>query len=634
MTEQQPNAEEVRAALGRIVESPGFAGAGRLASFLTYLVEQVLSGQGERLKESVLGVEVFQRPADYDPRTDPIVRVEARRLRGRLEEYYSGPGKEEVVRIDLPKGGYVPVFGKQAAAPAPVARPIPLAPKLPVVDVEAAPMPRGWRLVGIIAALAAIGIGLGYWQTSYMRKVREAPLAIVAVLPFSNVGGAADNEYFSQGLTEEIMDRLARVKGLKVISRTVMAQFKGKEVNLEDVAERVRASMVVEGSVRRQGDRLRVTARLANPRDGSTVWSETYDRPQGAVFAVQDEIAQSIATALRLQVTPGPAAGAKRRPGIEAYNAYLKGRYQANLYSREGLEKSIDYFEECLRLEPEYAPALAGLSSTYSMLGYYNALPEGVTWPNARRTAEQAIALDPGLAEAHSALGLSLAFHDWKWAEAEAEARKAIEIDDGSATAHGIYAAAVLLPEGRMKECRTEFRKALELDPLLSFINFSYGYSLLVEGRWDDAVTQYQRTLELKSIHPDMYWDMGMALGYAGRHKEADAAMRKSMELHGVDPKRPLMGLQAYFAGDVEGARRSLPQVEDEVRRGVDSRMDLVRTYAMLGEKQKALAMLGEAVTAHESQVIWLKVDPRLKSLRDDAEFRRLLHVVGLDAEP
>lgn len=634
MTEQQPNAEEVRAALGRIVESAGFAGAGRLSSFLTYLVDRTLAGEPDRLKESVLGVEVFQRPADYDPRTDPIVRVEARRLRGRLEEYYAAAGKDERVRIDLPKGGYVPVFERKPTL-APARAPIPLAPveRSPVVQVEAGPMPRGWRLVGIIAGLAAVGIGLGYWQTMYMRRVREAPLAVVAVLPFANVEGVAENEYFSQGLTEEIMDRLSRVKGLKVISRAVMAQFKGREVGLDEVASRVNASMVVEGSVRRQGERLRVTARLANPKDGSTVWSESYDRPMKDVFAVQDEIAQSIANALRVQVRP-PAARRGPTPNLAAYNAYLKARYQANLYSTEGLRKSIEYFEECLRLEPEYAPALAGLSLTYSLLGYYNALDAEVAWPNARRAAERAIALDPTLAEAHSALGLALAFHEWNWRAAEDEAKKAVEIDDGSAVAHGMYAAAILLPEGRMKECEAEYRKALSLDPLASFINFSYAYSLQVEGRYDEAVAQYKRTLELKTIHPDMYWDLGMALSFAGRPQEAEAAMRKSMELRGVDPKRPLIGLQAYFAGDVEAARRSLPAVEEEVRQGKESWMNLARTYSMLGEKQQALRALSEAVKRHESQVIWLKVDPRFKAMRDEVEFRALLRQVGLDPAP
>ncbi|MGJ5820212.1 tetratricopeptide repeat protein [Paludibaculum fermentans] len=637
MTEQRPTQQEVRDALGRIVESAGFTGAGRLSSFLTYLVERTLSGETDRLKESVLGVEVFQRSTEYDPRTDPIVRVEARRLRSRLEEYYAGAGKPESVRIELPKGGYVPAFSKLAEVSPAIAAPVaPIAaPKPPTVEVESAPMPRGWKLVGIIAGLAVVGISLGYWQTSYMRRVRQAPLATVAVLPFANVGGEAENEYFSQGLTEEIMDRLARVKGLKVISRTVMAQFKGREAGLDEVAMRVNASMVLEGSVRRQGERLRVSARLANPKDGSSVWSQTYDRPMKDVFAVQDEIAQSIANALRVQVGPAPASASKRTTSsIEAYNAYLKGKYQANLYSRQGLQKSIEYFEECLRLDPDYAPALAGLSSTYSLLGYYNSLPADVAWPNARRTAERAIALDPTLADAHSALGLTLAFHEWKWREAEEEARRALAIDDNSAVAHGMYAAAVLLPEGRMKECRVEYRRALELDPLASFINFSYGYALLVEGRYDDAAAQYKRTLELKNIHPDMYWDLGMALGFAGRRKEAEEAMRKSLELQGLNPNRPLTGLPAYFAGDIEAARRSLPAIEAEVRAGQEDRMDLARTYSMLGEKQKALAMLAEAIQARESQVIWIKVDPRFRPLHEEARFKELLRQVGLDAAP
>ncbi len=620
MTKQGPNPEQVRAALERVVASPGFAEAGRLPTFLKYLVETELAGERDRLKESVLGVEVFQRDAGFDPRTDPIVRVEARRLRSRLEEYYAGSGKDDEVRLLLPKGGYVPVF--ETARPA----------DAPSKQAEAlTPMPKGWRLAAIIAGLAAAGILLGYLQSTYMKKIRQAPAATVAVMPFANVGGDPENEYFSDGLTEEIIDRLGRVPGLKVVGRSVMAQFRGKNASLDEIASRLGASVVVEGSVRRQGERLRVVARLAKASDGSSLWSQTYDRRMKDVFAIQDEIAQSVANALRVQVRGEGAASPPRRTtqNIEAYNLYLRGRQQANLYSADGMRRAIGYYQEALKLDPEFAPAQAGLSTSYSIAGYYWLLPAAEAWPNARAAAQRAIALDPTLGDAYASLGLGLAFYEWNWSEAEASLRKAIEVDDSSAIAHGVYAGTVLLPELRLDEADREFKKALELDPVLSFVNFTYAFALQAAGRYEDSIQQYKRTIELKGIHPDMYWDYGMALGFAKRYGEAREAMRKSRQERG-EKSLELRGLEAFFAGDVNTARRDAPLVEKAAIEGREQKMDTARLWAMLGEKDKALEWIGKAIDVREPQAIWVLADPRFRSLRGDPRHDALVRRVGL----
>ncbi len=617
--EQQPSSEQVLAALGRIVESKGFVEAGRLPGFLRHLVETALRGEAERLKESVLGVEAFQREAGFDPRTDPIVRVEARRLRSRLEEYYAGAGAGDEVRILLPKGGYVPVFEWKTKAAGSGA-----------ASEEISPMPRGWRLAAIIAGLAVVGIGLGYWQSRSMRNLRQAPAATVAVLPFENVGGDPENDYFSEGLTEEIIDRLARVPGLKVVSRSLMAQFRGRNTDLEEVETKVGASVVVEGSVRRQGERLRVVARLAKVSDGASLWSQTYERKLKDVFAIQDEIAQSVANALRVQVRGGDQPLLSRTTqSLEAYNLYLRGRQQTNMHSEEGMRRAIVYYEEALKLDPDYAPALASLSMGYSLAGYYRLVPEHEAWSKGRAAAERAIALDPLLADAHTSLGLSLAFHDWKWRESEAEFRKAIEVDDSSALAHGLYATALLLPEKRLGEAESEFRKALDLDPVLSFVNFTYGFALLADGRYEDAVKQYQRALETRGLHPDVYWDYGMALGLAGRQKEARQAMIRARKERGARSLEP-RGLEALFSGDEARARADAPMVEQDAAEGREDYMDAARLWAMLGEKERALHCLERSVERREPQAVWVKADPRLKSLLGDPRHAALVAKVGL----
>jgi TolB-like protein/Flp pilus assembly protein TadD len=607
MSQPSPGGAEIRAALEKVLASPGFSDAGRLGPFLRFLVDRALAGENDRLKESVLGVDVFGRPASYDPRTDPIVRVEARRLRQRLDEYYAVTGGADAVRITLPKGGYVPVF-----------------------EGKAAPPRWNWRVPAAVAALAILGIGLGFWQSRYMNRMREAPVAAVAVLPFANLSAIPDTEYFSDGLTEELTDRLSRIPGLKVVPRSVMSQFKGQTGDLLKIAQAVRASVLVDGSVRQQSGRVRVTARLLSPADGYQIWSQTYERQMKDIFAIQDEIAQGIANALRVQIR-NVSAPSRATTNLDAYNSYLRGRHQANFFTVEGLKRSVEYYEEALRLQPGYAPAAAGLSLSYAFLGYYEALPAGVAWPSARRYAEQAIALDPTLADAYASLGLELGWHEWKWAEAESAFRKALELDPSSSAAHTMYAIAFLLPKGRLDEAIAELNKALELDPLGTGANFVTAFALLAAGRTDESIAQYRRTLELKTVHPDMYWDYGMALGYAGRFDEARQAYRKSHELRGTNPN-DLGGLEAWFSGDQEKARRDAPTVDKAFRAGREDAMNAARYFAVIGDKQKALDLLSRAIDTHEEQVLWIKVDPRLRSLRAEPRYADLVRRLGLDS--
>lgn len=621
MTNSSPSPDEVRAALDQVLASSQFRDAGRLGPFLRHLVERTLAGDDASLKESLLGTEFFQRGADYDPRTDPVVRVEARRLRARLDEYYAGNPRANRTRITLPKGGYVPAFESLALGSGD---------EIAKIEQPA----RNWvRFAGtgvvVLASVAAL-----WWQFSGSKPSGPAAVPAVVVLPLENVGGNPENDYFAEGLTEEMIDRLSRLKGLRVVARGVSASLKGKGLDLREAASRVNANLAVEGSIRRQGDRLRVAARLVDAAGGSTLWSQTYERELKDVFAIQDEIAQSVASALRLRVPQGNAASLPSRytSNLAAYTAYLKGRHQFNLYSETGMRRAIMYYNEALQAQPDYAPAVAQLSHTYALLAYYNSLPKGVELSEAKRLAEKAISLDPGLAEAHAALGMVLAFQDWNWTAAEAELKKAQEVDPSSAYGHGSYGAAVLLPQGRLDEARTELKIALDMDPLSSFFNFVYGFALLASGQTGEAIGQYRKTLELENVHPDMEWDYGMALGFAGRPAEAADAFRRAHALDG-NAGRELGGLEAYFAGDAAKARRDAPQLEAAFRRGAAGvdRMDLVRLYAMLGENGKALDWLEQAVDAREPQVIWMKVDPRLRSLQSEPRLHALARRINLE---
>ncbi|MBI3696829.1 MAG: hypothetical protein HY238_18580 [Acidobacteria bacterium] len=338
--------QEIQAQLSKILASPVFAGSDRMSRFLRFTVERALRGEGDRLKEYLLGVEVFDRRSSYDPRIDPIVRVEARRLRSKLEKYYETEGRGDPVRIDFPKGGYSPVLRERdRAAPAPERR-------------------------------------------------------TIAVLPFANLSSDPENEYFSDGLTEELIQALTKVEGLRVVAWSSAFQFKGKARDIRQVGRQLSVDTVLEGSVRRADDRLRITAQLVDVSDGRYLWSQIYEREMKDVFAIQDEISRAIADTPRIKLT-----GALVKPytvNLEAYNLYLRGRFNWNKRTEEGLRKAIEYFEQALAGDAQYAPAYCGLADCYSMLGQYGLSPPREVMPQAKAAATRALDIDEALAEAHA----------------------------------------------------------------------------------------------------------------------------------------------------------------------------------------------------------------------------------------
>jgi TolB-like protein len=493
--------------LEAVVASPGFAEAGRLAPFLRFVVERTLAG--EPVKEAVIGVEVFNRPPDYDPRVDPIVRVEARRLRSRLAEYYEGPGIGDPVIIQLPKGAYVPVF---------VPREPPLAPD----PVQSGRIPKyrsltiGWRAAALGLALAALAVIL-----FFARGRTPVSYPVVAVLPFVNMSEERANDDFSDGLTEELIDRLAKVEGLRVVARTSTFQFKDRAQDLREIGRKLNAAAALEGSIRRSGDRLRIAAQLIDVSDGLHMWSETYERRMSEVFAIQDDIARSIANALRIELRVGFSAQAPPpTANVAAYDLYLKGKAHLNHDALAGLELAADSFERAIAADPGFAAAHAQLAVDYGLLAYYQLRSPDEAWRRARTEAERAVALDPKLAIGQSALGFALGMYEWKWAEAERTLRRAVALDRDSADAHVALAVAALVPAGRLAEASAEFARALELDPKSYLANVGAAFAFLAQGRCPEAIAQYQRAAEINPSHADTQWDLGMAYAFSeGRKK-------------------------------------------------------------------------------------------------------------------
>lgn len=607
------DAETIRGALARVVASPGFVSAGRLAPFLTFVVERALAA--EPVKESLVGVEVFRRPADYDPRLDPIVRVEARRLRARLAEYYAGAGAHERLRIELPKGGYTPVFVLQSDDSPDDATAVPargparlLAPWL-------------WPLVALAVVAAAAGAA---WRIAARSAVREP---MVAVLPFANLSDAPADVYFSEGLSEEIIDRLVRLPGLQVVARSASFRFRERDRDPRAVGRQLGATAILEGSVRRSGDRLRVTAQLADVLHGRQIWSRTYERQAEDVFAIQDDIARAIASALRVELRVGAfAANGAPAASVAAHDLLLAGRYHLNHDAIAGIELAADAFEKAAAADPDYAAAHAALAQTQALLAYYRLRPAATAWPQARRAAERALQLDPASAEAHAVLGQVAAIHEWKWSPAEASFRRALELGDHSAEVHVAAAWGMLLPRGRLVEALGEADRAVALDPESLLGQYLRAFVLLTLGRYTEAAEGYGRAASLSPSHGDIQWDHGMALALAGRRDEALRQFQIGGSIHSGG---------GWMPGPAEWALLGRP---DRARAAIEGWPEFNRqrplfvAYALglLGEADQAAPWLERACDERDPQVIWAKVDPRLAKVRDHPRIQAVIRRVGL----
>jgi serine/threonine-protein kinase len=597
--------EAVREALDRIVSSPGFAGAGRLGPFLRFVVERALGG--DPVKESIIGVEVFGRPADYDPRIDPIVRVEARRLRSRLTEYYEGVGSTDTVRIGLPRGTYVPVF-TQADVPG-----------------ETPPRGRKWRKITGIAAVAVVAFAA--LPFLLFRRSAAPPEPVVAVLPFLNLSDDKSNEYFSDGLTEELTDRLARVPGLRVVARSSAFRFKAGGEDLREVGRKLNATAVVEGSVRRSGDRLRVTAQIIDVENGLHLWSETYERTLSDVFAIQDDVARAIANALRAELRVGFASQqAPPTTSLDAYHLYLKGRYHLNHNAMAGLELAARDFEQAVALDPNFAAAHGLLAMNYGLLGYYRLRPASEVWPLARASAGRAVALDPKLAAGHASLGLELGMHEWNWQAAELSLRRAVALDPRSSDARVALAIAYLVPTGRLEDAIRELRRALEFDPQSYLASIGLSYSLLAHGSYSEAVSEYRRAVEINPSHTDAQWDLGMALALAGEKDAALKQFRMAGQVREGSSWMPGAIEFALLADPVSARKRLTDHDHSETQRP----MFVAYCFGALGDAGEAAAWLEKAWAERDPQLIWLKVDPRFAKVRTDPRVAAMIHRLGL----
>ncbi|HSG82757.1 MAG TPA: protein kinase, partial [Gemmatimonadota bacterium] len=453
----------------------------------------------------------------------------------------------------------------------------------------------------------------------------------IAVLPFANMSADPENEYFSDGMTEEIINALGKLPGVQVASRTSSFAFKGKEIDVRQVGDKLGVAHLLEGSVRKIGNRIRLNAQLIDVVTGYHLWSETYDHQLEDVFAIQDEISRAIVSALKLQLAGDTKhIVAPTTDNIEAYTLYLRGRYFLNKsFSEPDLRKGLDYFDQALAKDPAYARAYAGIADIWSTLADDWVVPEEA-YPRAMEAAKKALELDPTLAEPLAAVGKVLAWYQWDFSGGQKALSKAVKLNPNLAEAHFVL-GSVLPSIGRLNDAIEEMRQALVLDPLAPHHGRWLGRLLLYAKRFDETIEQSQKTLELEPTYFQSCHDVGTAYLELGQPEEALKWYRKAQAMDTAVRSYDAFLVRALAAmGEREEAEAIMERLEEEARQHYVRGEIMAMGYAALGDTDRAFARLEEAREARSAGLVYLHIDPGYAALRSDPRFDALVKKVGL----
>jgi TolB-like protein len=568
--------------LARIVNSPGFISSPRLCRFLTHIVNRTIHGDLDSLKEFSIAMEVFDRTSDYDPNIDAIVRVEARRLRAKLKEYYEeGAGGSDPVLIALRPGSYVPIFRW----------------------LDTQPLTEGEQIGATI----------------------EARRVSAAVLPFVNMSPEPDQDYFCDGITEEIINSLTHASELNVIARTSAFQFKGMSVDIREVGRRLGADLVIEGSVRKTGDQLRITAQASETESGHHLWSETFQRELKDVFAIQEELAQAVAGLLHLHM-PEPRArvhGSYR--DLQAYTSYVKARFLIHQQSPETLRAGLEQMRKLIGWFPDYALAYSVIAAANGLLALFGAVSGRDAYPEMKASAERGYALDPESGETCTVLGGLRAWFEYRRDEADTLYERALKLQPGHATAHQFRATA-LLCKGNIEASESGLRRSTELDPLSASDCARMAYLHYVKGDYRSAAEDVQQSFELDRDYPEARFYEGLL------HYQEQNYDRVIQCLSASDVPLEIGVLAAAFAR--KGCESRAQGCFEKLDRMAHTQYvtPLAEAFAATGMENFDVAFqrLDEAIDHKTAFVNLLAVEPFFNPLRGDRRFTSLLKRLNL----
>lgn len=604
--------EAVRHALERVSSSKAFSQSDSLKRFIQYIVEARLEGKEGELKEFTIGAEVFERGESYDPRIDPIVRVQATRLRSKLRDYYQDEGSSDALVIELPKGAYVPSFRpREASSSESTTRDGSRGVSLP-------------RSLGWVAALAAAAVVVIFAVTNRgTDNVAGGDVRSLVVLPFTDMSVAQDQQYYGDGLADEITSTLAEVRDLDVVPR--MTAFAFRDRDLVTVQEALHVDAALQGSVRKSEDTLRVTAQLIRLADGRQIWSESFERTQDHAFEVQDVIARAVAVAVEKELMAERGASAAHVPEPAAYEDYLKARFELSQTTRVSVGRSIRLFERATEIDPGYAKAYAGLVQAYVVNVLWGFAPPDETREPAREAAEQALSLDAGQAEALSAAAAFQLIYEW---DLDA-ARKLLESADPDNDEMHAVQGLLLIAEGRLDEALAELERAIELAPDTPFLHHLAATAVYYAG---DYATSLQMSEAVMTWAPDYALTPLLVSQIYMRQGEllaAGAALDTFQRMAG-DTTLALSAraiLEAHSGREPE-AKALLERLR--TRTSYVPAAFVARVLVALGERDAALAELETARLERSLPILTLRSDPAFALLTDEPRFTALLDAVGL----
>jgi len=486
---------------------------------------------------------------------------------------------------------------------------------------------RAWIYVVIVAGAISVDVFFLGRYTS-LKQSAESPAKSIAVLPFENLSHDPDNAYFADGIQEEILARLAKIADLKVISRTSTQHYKSSPDNLPQIAKRLGVANILEGSVQKSADKVRVNVELIRASTDAHLWANTFDRKLTDVFAVESEVATKIAETLQAKLTGFEQHAIAARPteNSEAYQLYLKGRYFRNKLTPEGVQKAIEYFQQAIDKDPAYALAYAGLADGYGNLGFWGVFPPREMWPKAKAAALKALEIDDNLVEAHVALGWVSSTYDWDWPAADKHFERAIALNPASRATYYPWYSLYLGGRGRADEAVAEAKRALDLDPVSPVMNFNLAEQLYYARRFDEAIEQCRKTLEMDPSFSPTHSQLARLYVAKGMYREALAESEKYLAL---TPRNPgALASRAYVHARLNERSQAL-QALDELtalskQRYVPSYL-FALVYAGLGEKDQTFAWLEKAYQERSGWLPYLKVNPTWDPLRSDPRFEALV---------
>jgi adenylate cyclase len=575
-------ATAVREQLARVVNSPKFVSSARLCRFLSHIVNRAIDGDLDNLKEFTIAMEVFDRTSDYDPNIDAIVRVEARRLRAKLKAYYEdGPGTADPVLIALRPGSYVPIFRRLDA-------------RQPSDRLE-------------------IGAAIAPGRPS------------VAVLPFVNMSPEPEQDYFCDGITEEIVNSLTRVSGLNVIARTSAFQFKGVSVDIRDVGQRLGADLVIEGSVRKSGEHLRITAQAIQTGSGHHLWSETFRRELKDVFVIQEEIAQSVADLLRLSIPAAKASVHSSARNIEAYTRHLRARFLIHQQTPESLQAAAQQLRSLIEVFPDYAVAYSGLAEAIGLLCLFGAVSGRDVYPDVKASAERGYALDPESGETCTVLAGLRSWFEHRWEEAKALYDRALQQQPGFAHAHSMR-AMTLLCQGNIIEAESSLCRATELDPLSASDCARMAYLHYVKGDYPSAAEHLKQSFDLDRNYPEARFYEGLLRFQQEDYEGVVQCLSPSLAPMDIGV------LSAAYAR--QGSLSRSDECVEKLRKCSLTRYvtPLAEAFAAIGmgELDLAFQRLDEAIEQKTIFINLLGIEPFFDPLRRDGRFTKLLKRLNL----